>query len=1353
MKKILFLFAFVLSFTTQVVQAQSPKLKVGTNPTTLNSSAALEVQSTSQGFLPPRMNLNQISAIASPAEGLSVYCTDCSPKALLSFDGNNWVNANGQEPVAPPSAPATPVATSGVGSASVTFTAPTSTGSGAIVRYTVTSFPGGLTATGTSSPIVVGNLAAGTAYTFVVRATNASGLTSTSAQSNLVTPTVGVPGVPTVLVATSTLGQSASIAFAAPSNNGGSAITGYTVTSTPGGITATGTTSPIVITGLTNATAYTFSMVATNAQGNSAVSSASNSVTPQASAPAAPTIGAATISSSTASVAFTPPVNNGGSAITSYTVTSIPGGLTATGPASPISFTGLSAAVAYTFTVTATNAAGTSQPSAASNSVIASSAPSAPSVVTATALSATSASVSFATPSANGSAIKIYTVTPSPATASPTFTGTGSPITVTGLTTGTPYTFSVTATNDIGTSTASTTTFTPQNQVPDAPTGVQATAGNAQATITFTAPTNNGGATISGYTVTSTPGNFTATGASSPLTVTGLINGTAYSFRVSSTNSIGTSFPSGASNIVIPVTTATLLPAALTSNNLNAAAAFALRRINSSYTGFAVRVRRSSDNTERDIGFTSNGDLDDAALTTFVGANNGFVTTWFDQSGNGRNITQANGALQPSIVVSGTVVKLTTGSSRTAVRYNGTVNQTLFNSNSGLPNGSNITINMVHNEIVRNENMGYSFNQNGSSGNFNDRASIHIPWNDGTMYFDWGGRLTTSRAVAINTPITFTFTYSTTLNTQTISYNGAYRATAATNIAPVTDRIILGGNNAGIQSPNATIAEFVVLPTVPEQSVLRSFEANQVAYYSLSPVAGGISINQPNVPSGVTAVAGNGSASISFSPVSGATNYTVTSTPGGFTASAASSPIQVSGLTNGTAYTFTALASNVHGTSAASSASNSVTPSAGAAGQTVPNSPTIGTATAGVNSALVTFTAPANTGNSTITGYTLTSNPGGITTKGTTSPITVNGLTAGTSYTFTVTANNSIGNSLPSAASNAVTAFNVPAQPVIGNITSVGLFASVPVTVNNNGGVITNYTASVTPGNLVFNSASASIPVYLPASGTYSVSVTVTNAAGTSVASVPVNFSVVTVQSPQLAGNIAITDINSAGFTNVNGVSPSSPISVGGTCPTSVSWQGVTYPTVNIGGQCWTARNSRAVPTATGSNIYYSFYNYSTDETSKQEGYFYTWAAAMNGTTTLRGQGVCPTGWHIPSQEEIAYMVFSIGNQVSSINNNINLPNDAMKTLYKVGEVPGATNISGFSALDMGFAESYNGTQWGYFIGWDCDCSFGFTVIWASSEVDSNNAIRATLDPLSYGNTFLAGRNKARGYAVRCLKD
>ena len=88
--------------------------------------------------------------------------------------------------------------------------------------------------------------------------------------------------------------------------------------------------------------------------------------------------------------------------------------------------------------------------------------------------------------------------------------------------------------------------------LPGAPTGVTAVAGNGSATVSFSAPSSNGGSAISSYTVTSAPGGLTATGASSPLTVNGLTNGVAYTFRVTATNATGTGTASAASNSVTP---------------------------------------------------------------------------------------------------------------------------------------------------------------------------------------------------------------------------------------------------------------------------------------------------------------------------------------------------------------------------------------------------------------------------------------------------------------------------------------------------------------------------------------------------------------------------------------------------------------------------------------------------------------------------------------------------------------------------------------------------------------------------------------------------------------------------------
>jgi hypothetical protein len=121
----------------------------------------------------------------------------------------------------------------------------------------------------------------------------------------------------------------------------------------------------------------------------------------------------------------------------------------------------------------------------------------------------------------------------------------------TGLAVGT-YQDELTIAGDRGLSVKVPLSFTVNDNVPSAPTGVSATAGDGQATVTFNAPADNGGAAITDYTVTSSPGDITATGASSPITVTGLTNGTAYTFTVTATNSVGTGLASASSNAVTP---------------------------------------------------------------------------------------------------------------------------------------------------------------------------------------------------------------------------------------------------------------------------------------------------------------------------------------------------------------------------------------------------------------------------------------------------------------------------------------------------------------------------------------------------------------------------------------------------------------------------------------------------------------------------------------------------------------------------------------------------------------------------------------------------------------------------------
>jgi hypothetical protein len=149
-----------------------------------------------------------------------------------------------------------------------------------------------------------------------------------------VTPAT-VPNAPTIGTVT-TIRRQATVPFTPPTNtpptNGGSSIVSYTVTSSPGSFTATGGSSPLTIVDLTFGTPYTLTVVATNGIGNSSASAASNTVTPAntGTLPSGPTLVTATPGFQSAAVSFTEPPSDGGSTITSYTVTSAPAGFTTT---------------------------------------------------------------------------------------------------------------------------------------------------------------------------------------------------------------------------------------------------------------------------------------------------------------------------------------------------------------------------------------------------------------------------------------------------------------------------------------------------------------------------------------------------------------------------------------------------------------------------------------------------------------------------------------------------------------------------------------------------------------------------------------------------------------------------------------------------------------------------------------------------------------------------------------------------------------------------------------------------------------------------------------------------------------
>lgn len=104
-----------------------------------------------------------------------------------------------------------------------------------------------------------------------------------------------------------------------------------------------------------------------------------------------------------------------------------------------------------------------------------------------------------------------------------------------------------------------------------------------------------------------------------------------------------------------------------------ASAAYSVRKLRSGYSGNCIRVRRSSDNAEMNIGFSGN-DLDTATLLSFVGGGNGFVTTWYDQSPSGLDATQTTGSSQPQIVTSSSLI---TQNGKPAIQFFSTGNTRL----------------------------------------------------------------------------------------------------------------------------------------------------------------------------------------------------------------------------------------------------------------------------------------------------------------------------------------------------------------------------------------------------------------------------------------------------------------------------------------------------------------------------------------------------------------------------------------------------------------------------------------------------------------------------------------------------
>ncbi|MGI2150307.1 putative Ig domain-containing protein [Shewanella baltica] len=610
-------------------------------------------------------------------------------------------------------------------------------------------------------------------------------------------------------------------------------------------------------------------------------------------APDAPTIGAATAGIGQASVAFSAPANNGGAAITGYTVTSNPDGISAGGngfTTSPITVTGLTNGTAYTFTVTATNTIGTSSASGASNSVI----PKVNQTITFANPGAQNFGTSPTLTATSDSSLIVSFSSSTPAVCSITSSGT-----LTFLSTGS-CTIDTDQSGNASTNAASTVsqTFMVNAVVPSAPTIGTATAGNAQASVNFTASASNGGAAVTSYTVTSNPNGFTGTGVGSPISVIGLTNGVAYTFTVTATNSTGTGAASAASNSVTPASPQTITFADPGAQNFGTSPTLTA----TSDSGLTPTFTSST---------TGVCTISSGGLLNFVSV--GTCTINADQAGDSSYLaaTTVSRSFSISAVVPGapTAASATAGDTQASVTfsapiftggaaitgYTATSNPGGFTGTSasspltvtGLTNGVAYTF------IVTATNSVGTGAASAATSSTTPKAIQTITFADpGAQSFGTAPMLIASASSGL----TVTFTSSTT-GVCTITAGGALTFGS-------TGTCTIDANQAGDGSYLAAA------------QVSRSFTVNAVV---------------PGVPTIGAASAGDSQASVSFTaPIfnggSSITGYTVTSSPGGFYASGAASPITVTGLANGSPYTFSVVATNAIGSSSASVASNSVTP-------------------------------------------------------------------------------------------------------------------------------------------------------------------------------------------------------------------------------------------------------------------------------------------------------------------------------------------------------------------------------------------------------------------------------------------
>jgi hypothetical protein len=261
--------------------------------------------------------------------------------------------------------------------------------------------------------------------------------------------------------------------------------------------------------------------------------------------------------------------------------------------------------------------------------------------------------------------------------------------------------------------------------------------------------------------------------------------------------------------------------------SVSSSAAYSLRKLRNAYTGNAIRVRRSSDNAEADIGFTTSGDLDTVALLAHCGAGNGFVTTWYDQSGNARNATQTTAGAQPQIVNNG-VLEIANG--KPAIRFNGS---SMYLGGVSLPL-SQLTLSSVLNDVTQQGAIRYSIGTDTGSPESGGRgifSSFQFSGNQSVGYIPDAGVPVVQTGFLPTIGQSYVVSLTTTATASSIWANGGNNGTGG---VITLNQLFIGQRGDDLWYYDGYNSETIVFPSAFSTTNRQTLERNQGAYYGIT---------------------------------------------------------------------------------------------------------------------------------------------------------------------------------------------------------------------------------------------------------------------------------------------------------------------------------------------------------------------------------------------------------------------------------------------------------------------------------------------------------------------------------------